>query len=292
MYSREKKTRIEISSGPHPQRINDFIFMTELTNQRANVIGCQISLGDYGQMVDHILTLGARRQSSYVCCANVHMVVEALKDEQFHEVMNQADLITPDGAPIAKAIQWLHGIRQDRVAGMDLVPSLLAEAENRGLSVFFLGDTDEVLEQLKQKVQADFPALRIAGVYSPPFRQGAPAQDAVAIERVNESEADLLFVALGCPKQEKWMAVHRGEIHACMLGIGNAFRTYLGILDRAPDWMQKASLEWLYRLYQEPGRLWKRYFVTNTYFVLMLLKSLVSKRGKLPVFSGKPLFTL
>ena len=253
--------------------------------ERANVIGCEISLGSYEQMVDRILTLAANKQSSYVCCANVHMVVEALKDEQFHEVLNQADLATPDGAPLAKAIQWLHGIRQDRVAGMDLVPSLLAEAQTRDLSVFFLGDTDEVLDQLVSKVQQDFPRLRIVGAYSPPFRKGAPEKDETAVERVNQSGANLLFVALGCPKQEKWMAAHKGEIPACMLGIGNAFRTYLGILDRAPDWMQKASMEWLYRLYQEPGRLWKRYFITNTYFVLQMVKALVIKHGKLSVFS-------
>jgi N-acetylglucosaminyldiphosphoundecaprenol N-acetyl-beta-D-mannosaminyltransferase len=261
-------------------------------SDKAIIFDSEISLGTYGEMVENIMMMAERNQSSYVCCANVHMVVEAHKDPSFSEVLNNADLATPDGAPIAKAIEWLYGIKQDRVAGMDLVPDLLAEAEKRHQSVYFLGDTDEVLDLLREKVEHEFPDLRIAGTYSPPFRKNVPLYDPQACQRVNESGADLLFVALGCPKQEKWMAAHKGEIQACMLGIGNAFRTYLGILDRAPSWMQKLSLEWLYRLYQEPGRLWKRYLHTNSYFVYMLAKKLVIKHGKLSRISEKAFLTL
>ena len=240
---------------------------------KKNILDLLISTGSFEQMVQQIIAYGSQKESAYTCCVNVHMTVEASKDPEFRDIVNQADLATPDGMPIAKVINSKHKLRQERVAGMDLVPALFKEAEREGLSVYFYGDTDEVLNALRKKVRKDFPNLRIAGYYSPPFRTLTEQETEQIREQIRESDANLLFVALGCPKQEKWMAQQKGKIPVSMLGIGNAFRTYLGYEKRAPMIMQKMALEWLYRLIQNPRRLWKRYFITNTRFLWLLIRN-------------------
>lgn len=247
--------------------------------ESAQVIDSLISLGSFEDFVSRILAFGKRNESVYTCCANVHMVMEAHRNPALQEIINHADLVTPDGMPLAKVIQMKYGIDQERVAGMDLVPALLKRSSLEGLKVYFYGDTEEVLEQLSQKALAEYPSLQIAGMDSPPFRQLTAKEEQETITRINESGANLVFVALGCPKQEVWMARHRGLIKASMIGIGNAFRTYIGLEMRAPAWMQKASLEWAYRLIQNPRRLWKRYFVTNSLFLLLVLKKWPWIRG-------------
>lgn len=201
------------------------------------------------------------------------MVVESKKDQTLRDAVNQADLATPDGMPLCKVMQFKQGIQQDRVAGMDMFPILLDEAAQKGVGVFFYGDTPKTLAKLTAKVREEFPDIRIAGSYSPPFRNLSQEEETDIIEIINQSGTGLLFVALGCPKQEKWMARHKGLIRASMIGVGNAFRTYLGMEKRAPVWMQKMALEWLYRFAQNPGRLWKRYVFTNAAFLMLLLRN-------------------
>ncbi|MEM6342858.1 MAG: WecB/TagA/CpsF family glycosyltransferase [Bacteroidota bacterium] len=241
--------------------------------QKIPFLHTRISTGSFEDFVQEVLRLGSQRQSSYTCCVNVHMVVESRRDSSLEEAVYHADLAAPDGMPLCKVLKIKDNIEQERVAGMDLVPELLKRSAEQGLKVFFYGDTDEVLEAIKQKSQAEFSGLQIAGAYSPPFRALSEREDQEVVDMINESGADILFVALGCPKQEKWMAAHKGRVHASMLGIGNALRTYLGYEKRAPQWMQKFALEWLYRLAQNPRRLWKRYFVSNSIFLLLLLKN-------------------
>ena len=224
-------------------------------------------------MVEEVFDLASRRQGAYVCCANVHMLVEAWRRPELQKVLNEADLATPDGMPIAKCVAAAKGSHQDRVAGMDLIASLLAEAAARGASVFFLGDTEDTLQRLSQRALLENDGLKIAGCYAPPFRSLDEQEERKLIDQINQVAPDLLFVALGCPRQELWMARQRPHIHSCMLGVGNAFRTYAGLSKRAPVWMQKASLEWLHRLLSEPGRLWKRYLVTNSLFVGYLIQA-------------------
>lgn len=236
------------------------------------VVSLNISTGTYAQFVERILQLGKAKTSSYVCVANVHMTIEAHWDKNFAQVVNGADLVTPDGMPLAKAIKSLYGLQQDRVAGMDLLPDLLTEAQKKGLGVFFYGGTDEMLEQTKNYVGKNYPNLTHAAYYSPPFRPLTTEEEIDIIRRINDSGAHFVFVALGCPKQEKWMANMKGKINACMLGIGGALPVMIGMQKRAPQWMQKMSLEWLYRLAQEPRRLFKRYFITNTLFIFLFMK--------------------
>ncbi|RMG69352.1 MAG: glycosyltransferase [Bacteroidetes bacterium] len=240
---------------------------------KVQVINSLISTGSYPEAIDRIFSLRETRPSSYVCFANVHMVMEAYQDTHFQQILNDADMAAPDGKPIAKVAGWQLGRDQDRVAGMDVMPDLLAEASRRGKSVYFYGNTQKVLDALTAKIRQKLPDLRIAGAYSPPFRPLSEAEQAEVIDMINEAKPDFIFVSLGCPKQEKWMAQHRGKVQGVMLGVGNAFNTYAGLEKRSPRWMQKLSLEWLYRLMQEPQRLWKRYLVTNSQFIWLFLRS-------------------
>jgi len=244
-----------------------------------------ISTGGYQRFIDQIFHLAEHKRSSYVCFANVHMLIEAYKDPDFNRIVNQADIATPDGAPLSIGLRLLYGKKQDRVAGMDVFPHLLKESAARNKSVYLYGSTPEVLEAIVAKAHKQIPGIKVAGYMSPPFRKLSEAEEEDIIREINESQADLVFVALGCPKQEKWASTHRGSVEACMLAVGGAFNVYAGIQDRAPRWMQRLSLEWLYRLIQEPGRLWKRYLVTNSMFLMLFLKYLFQVKTK----AGKPL---
>lgn len=250
-----------------------------------HIISLSIATGSYSSFLDRILELARKKQSSYICVANVHMTVEAYWYPKFAEMVNNADLVTPDGMPLTKAIKLLYGIRQDRVAGMDILPDLLRKAEEENLGLFFYGGTDEMLQKTKAFVQVTYPDLKEQAYYSPPFRALTAEEEILVIQQINNSGAHLVFVALGCPKQEKWMASMKGRINACMLGIGGALPVMIGMQKRAPVWMQKMSLEWLYRLFQEPKRLFKRYFVTNLLFLWLLIKIFIIKKLNILVSS-------
>lgn len=236
------------------------------------LISVNISLGKYQDFIDKFAEYAKNRTSSYVCVCNVHMTIEAYFDKQFASVVNQADIVTPDGLPLGKGLDFLYGIKQDRVSGPDLMPSLLKRAEMDGLGVYFYGSTDDILLKLEAFCKSHYPNLKISGAISPPFRVLSENEKNVHINQINSSGANIVFVALGCPKQEKWMASMKGKINAIMLGVGGAFPMLVGVEKRAPLWMQKIMLEWFYRLMQDPKRLFKRYFVTNTYFVILLFK--------------------
>lgn len=239
---------------------------------KANIFGLGLSLGSFQDHVTTIAALGKEHRSSYVCCVNVHMCMEAQGDPTFAAVVNGADLATADGMPILKSINKFGGVKQDRVAGNDLMPALMAEAEKQVLSVFLHGGEQHVLDAIVARAAKEYPSLRIAGAYSPPFRQATEEERAAEVARITTSGANIVMVSLGCPRQERWMAAMKGQVPAVMLGVGGAFLLYAGVDTRAPQWMRNASLEWLYRLWLEPGRLWKRYLVTNTAFMLMYLK--------------------
>ena len=242
--------------------------------QIKKLISINVSLGTYAKFINEFLSLAIAKDknSSYVCIANVHMLVEAYKDKDFQKIVNDADIVTPDGIPLAKGLKILYKIKQDRVAGMDVLPDLLKESEKQNLSVYFYGGTQKVLDKTQEYCTYHFPKLKIAGMYSPPFRELTEEEKDEIIEKINSVSPNFVFVALGCPKQEKWMAAVKGKINACMLGIGGALPVMIGLKERAPVWMQTRGLEWLFRLYQEPRRLFKRYFVTNSIFIFLLLR--------------------
>lgn len=235
-------------------------------------INFNVSTLSYSTFVNRIINVGV---NSIVYVANVHMFIETQKDTEFLQVVNNADIVTPDGKPLCLALKWLYGIKQERVAGMDLLPSLLIEAENQGIQVGFYGYTKEGLMAVKLKCNELYPSLKPPLFISPPFRPLTEVEQQTYVNQVNEAKVQILFVALGCPKQEKWMASMKGRINATMIGIGGALPVFAGLQKRAPKWMQKFSLEWLFRLVQEPKRLFKRYLITNTYFIYLIMKEKV-----------------
>lgn len=243
------------------------------------VLGAFIDAVEWDDAVDRIVDWGAARQSRVVCVCNVHSVVTAARDPDFLAVLNGANLATPDGMPVAWMLRLLGRPRQPRIDGPDLMWRYLARAERRGQVVSFYGSTEETLGRLREAMRRDFPALRVGVMISPPFEPSSPAEDQHDRDRIEACGTAVLFVGLGCPKQERWMASQRGRLNAVMVGVGAAFDYHAGTIRRAPPWMQRSGLEWLYRLASEPKRLWKRYLVTNSLYVWLAARQLLTRRS-------------
>lgn len=253
---------------------------------KRRILKSNITNATRNDIMNEIIRLAKSQQSAYVCIANVHMLIEAYCNPEFGELLNRADIATADGKPLTWMMNWLYGARQERVAGPDLMADLLVKAEDERLSIYFYGSTEEVLDSLKSRLAEDHPNLAVAGMYSPPFRPLSPAEDSGIIQNIREANPDILFVGLGCPKQEKWMASHINDIPAVMIGVGAAFPFFTGHVRRAPKWIQDYGFEWLYRICQEPTRLLGRYVHTNTLFILLaarqLLSSLTNRSSVMP----------
>ncbi|MGV8898781.1 MAG: WecB/TagA/CpsF family glycosyltransferase [Burkholderiaceae bacterium] len=239
------------------------------------ILGATVDALSWDQAIHQITTWSAARESRYVCLCNVHSVVTASQDMEFKTAIQEADLCTPDGAPVAWALRRLGFPLQQRINGPDLMWKYLHEAGQLGQKVFFYGSTDLTLSRLQAVLAAQFPDLIVAGTYSPPFRPLTPDEDKMEIDLINRSGANTVFVSLGCPKQEKWMSAHRSQIHAVLIGVGAAFDYHAGTIKRAPVWMQHNGLEWLYRFAAEPRRLFRRYLVTNTLFIIGFSKQIM-----------------
>lgn len=242
---------------------------------KITLLNIPVSTGTYTDFVNALISAAKEKRSEYTCVANVHMLIEAHRDASFYNVISNANFITPDGKPLSWAMQMLYGIKQDRVAGMDLLPDLLAEAQAQQLSVYFYGGSLSLLEHAKLYIRQRYPLLKVAGFKSPPFRKLSSEENEVIVGEINETAADIVFVVLGCPKQEKWMASMKDKIQSVMIGVGGALPVMIGMQKRAPRWMQHAGLEWAFRLFLEPRRLFRRYAVTNSMFVYLLLKQYV-----------------
>ena len=240
----------------------------------ARILGVPIDALDWNQAIARLLNWARNNESRYVAICNAHVVVTASQDATYGKVIASADMATPDGAPVAWMLRREGFPGQQRINGPDLTWALAKACEADGVSVYFYGSTTETLEKLRVCLSAAFPMLRVAGMDSPPFRQLTAAEDAEAVERINSSGAGIVFVGLGCPKQERWMAEHKGRVQAVMIGVGAAFDFHAGTVSRAPAWMRNNGLEWLHRLGSEPRRLWKRYLVTNTLFVVGAIRQL------------------
>jgi N-acetylglucosaminyldiphosphoundecaprenol N-acetyl-beta-D-mannosaminyltransferase len=244
------------------------------------LLGVPVDAVSFDTAQDRVMAWGHAHQSRYVVLANVHVVVTASHEPAFGAVLKAADMATPDGAPVAWMLRKLGTGKQERVSGPDLTWALLGRCEAEALPVYFFGSSQDTLLQLAARITAAFPKLVVAGYEAPPFRPMTGQEDAEAVARINASGAGLVFVGLGCPKQEHWMQTHRGRVNAVMLGVGAAFDFHAGTVSRAPSWMRHNGLEWLHRLASEPRRLWKRYLITNTLFVLGAVRQLVVARAQ------------
>lgn len=252
-----------------------------MNRRGAKVIGAFIDALDWTEVVSRISIWASHRESRFVCICNAHSVVTATQDIGFGEAVAAADMATSDGAPVAWMLRRLGFPKQQRINGPDLMWKYCEAASARGESIFLYGAMQETLDILQNKLIDAFPGLKIAGAYSPPFRIMTAEEDEAVVKMINSSGAGTVWVSLGCPKQEKWMAAHRGRIHAVMVGVGAAFDYHAGTIRRAPLWMQNTGLEWLHRLCSEPRRLWKRYLVTNTLFVYGAAKQLLLEKPRL-----------
>lgn len=239
------------------------------------VLGTWIDALSWDDALGQLLAWSAVRESRYVCVCNVHSVVTALRDADLRDALDGADLTAADGAPIAWAMRRLGRATQQRISGPDLMWRYLHHAELLGQKVFLYGSTDDTLIRLRSAIVRDFPRIDVSGMLAPPFRMASRPEDEAEIAAINTSCAQLVFVGLGCPKQEKWMAEHRGKINAVMIGVGAAFDFHAGMKRRAPLWWQHHGLEWLHRLAVEPRRLARRYLVTNTLFLVGFAKQLI-----------------
>ncbi len=247
--------------------------------RKVDLFGVGVSPTTYDEAVAAVLRAATAGASGVVACQAVHAIVTASDDPVLRDAVNSFDLVTPDGQPVRWALNLLHraGLR-DRVYGPELMLRLCRAAAEAGVGIYLYGGSPAVLEQLRARLVEKFPGLRIAGAESPPFRALSAEEDAAVVERINSSGARLVFIGLGCPKQDFFAHAHRDSIKAIQVCVGAAFDFHAGAKKMAPGWMQRRGLEWLYRLLQEPGRLWKRYAVTNTLFLAKLARALCSPR--------------
>lgn len=235
------------------------------------VIGSRIDLVSYAQAIEIILNWSTRRESRIVFAANVHMIMEAYDSAEFRKIVNLADLITPDGMPLVWMMRIKGYSKQQRVYGPTLMLYVLEVATRENIPVGFYGSTPKVLQSLIARMQNKFPDLKVVYSFSPSFDESNQEDDMEIIKQINDTSVRILFVGLGCPKQEKWMAAHRGKVNAVMLGVGAAFDFHAGVKPQAPLWMQNNGLEWLYRLVTEPSRLWRRYLYHNPRFIFLAI---------------------
>ena len=255
--------------------------LTPITTDRLptqSVVGFPVSTLSFDQQTKVIIQWAQARSSRIVCVSNVHMLMEGHWHNNFARVLLNADLLTPDGMPLVWMTRLMKRCAQDRVAGMDLMQALCQQAQSTEIGLFLLGSTPEMLSKIQRQLLRDFPDLKVAGALSPPFRSLNREENEAIAQTINQSKAGLVFVSLGCPKQELWMHSHRDRVSAVMVGLGGAFSVYAGVTQWAPAWVRSLGLEWLYRLMQEPGRLWKRYAVTIPPFIWLAFKQVVKVR--------------
>lgn len=244
-----------------------------------NILGVNIAVTNLSETVRYIEENLEELRGNYICISNVHTTVTAYEDEEYRQIQNGGALALPDGKPLSIVSKKRGFKNAERVTGPDLMGALFKESEEKGYKHYFYGSTQETLELLKIKLNEKYPKLNIVGMYSPPFKSEVSLENDDILNEINSKGVDFLWVGLGAPKQEKWMHIHKNKINAIMLGVGAGFDYYAEKIKRAPIWMQKCSLEWLYRLMQDPKRLFNRYLKTNIKFLLKITKENKRRRG-------------
>lgn len=234
-----------------------------------NILGVNVNVVTMKEVTNYIEKEIEQLRGKYICVSNVHTTVMAYEDKNYLKIQNTAGLVLPDGKPLS-IISKIKGFsKAERVTGPDLMGELFDR--NNKIKHFFYGSTEETLTEMKNHLINKYPHMRIVGMYSPPFGNVSKQEEEKIQGYIKESGADIIWVGLGAPKQEKWMYVNKGRYDALMIGVGAGFDYYAQKIKRAPKWMQQCSLEWLYRLIQEPKRLWKRYLTTNIKFVWYII---------------------
>jgi len=242
------------------------------------ILGVRVDATSYGDATDRVMRWAGVGQSRYVCVATVNNLIEAHDDAQYREIMRRADLVTPDGMPLVWGLRLLGIPSATRVYGPDLTPIICERAAELGIPVGFYGGEPEVLDALTTSLERRYLRLEVSFSHSPPFRPLDHEEEEAMVRAINQSGARILFVGLGAPRQERWIAEQKGKVNAVMLGVGAAFDFLAGRKRQAPKVVQHLGLEWLFRLIHEPRRLWRRYLYRNPRFVVLFASQLARHR--------------
>lgn len=268
MITPSVRTRPTLAPPPIPNRPDQ---TSGGKRETFDVLGVTVDAVAMPQVIAQLETwIADRERTRYVTFTNVHAVMQARSDASFKRVLEEADMVCPDGRPLV----WVggqSGANVDQVCGPDLMVEFMRTTQTKPYSHFFYGGSPAVVEKLARELTWKFPDIKIAGLYSPPFRPLTVAEEAAVVKMINDAAPDLVWVGLGCPKQEKWMQEFRNHLKtAVLLGVGQAFDIHAGTLRQAPRWAREHGFEWLFRLCLEPRRLWRRYLIYNTGFVFAL----------------------
>lgn len=239
-------------------------------NEKFRLFGVNYSIARTEEAVLHVVRHIKDLSGKYICFSNVHTSVLARESKEYAQVLNGSAFTFPDGNPIAVLQRKSGLVGAERVAGPDFMEHMFRDTADGTISHYFYGSRQETIDALKLNLEKRYPGIVIKGVYSPPFRELTPEEDQEIVDMINAAGADIIWIGLGAPKQEKWMQAHNGRINGVMMGVGAGFDFHAGTIKRAPKWIQKVGFEWLYRLFQDPGRLIKRYVIANAKFLWYL----------------------
>ena len=249
------------------------------TRDRVRAVSLYPDVLDHDRAVERVAEMVSRGSGGYVCFSTVHMIMESHATPEFGAKVNAADMIVPDGMPIV----WMQKIQgrkhATRVRANDLMILLCEYAEQHQLKVGFYGGKQEVVDAIVERARRDFPRLSVVYAFSPPFRPLTAEEDDRITDEIHSADPDILFMGLGCPKQENWMAAHKDRLRAIMLGVGASFDFFAGNVKESPEWIGRLGLEWLFRLTQEPRRLWRRYLILNPHFMWLAGKQLLGRKS-------------
>lgn len=232
-----------------------------------NIMGVEIAAIDMDWLLRFTDENIGKLSGNYMTVANVHTTVTAYENEEYRKVQNGGIMAIPDGGPLSTVGQRRGYKNMRRTTGPSYMGAILKQSVEKGYRHYFYGSTEETLDKLYKMLEESYPGIQIVGMFSPPFRPLSEEEDEAIVKRINEVEPDFLWVGLGAPKQETWMAAHKGRVKGFMVGVGAGFDYFAGNIERAPEWMQRNNLEWVYRLMQDPKRLFGRYLHTNSKFV-------------------------
>ena len=257
----------EISKGGW-RRLMNFIHAVDKSSiPTVNILGVEIAAINMNWLLRFTVKNIKEVSGDYICVSNVHTTVTSYEDEEYRNIQNGGLMAIPDGGPLSSVGRRRGAKNMSRTTGPSYMGEIYKISTQYGWKHYFYGSTQETLDKLRVELEREYPGLQIAGMYSPPFRPLTNEEDQKIVEAINMAAPDFLWVGLGAPKQEKWMAAHQGRVKGLMVGVGAGFDFFAGNIKRAPEWMQKTNLEWFYGLVQDPKRLFKRYFMTNSKFI-------------------------
>lgn len=232
-----------------------------------NILGVDIAAIDMDWLLEFTKENITNLSGDYMCVSNVHTTVTAFEDKDYRTVQNGGIMAIPDGGPLSSVGRRRGHKKMSRTTGPSYMGEIFKLSAQYGWKHYFYGSKQETLDKLKGELEKNYPGLEIVGMCSPPFRPLSEQEDREVVENINKSKPDFLWIGLGAPKQEKWMAEHQGSVEGFMVGVGAGFDYYAGNIERAPQWMQKCNMEWFYRLIQDPKRLFLRYMKTNSKYI-------------------------